>query len=95
MTELHWILGAVVLVIHHRQIADHDDTDGKRDTGLLESALMKSKNLYHYGSPKLSMPEIAAAYAYGIARNRAFIDGNKRTALVTRRLFLVLNNVQI
>lgn len=95
MTEPKWISDTVVLAIHCRQIAEHGGMDGVRDIGLLESALMKPKNLYHYSSPKPSIPEIAAAYAYGIARNHAFIDGNKRTALVTCRLFLALNGVDL
>lgn len=95
MAEPKWILGEVVLAIHQRQIAEHGGMDGVRDKGLLESALAKLRNLYHLGDPKPSIAEIAAAYAYGIVRNHAFVDGNKRTALVICRLFLALNGVEL
>lgn len=94
MTEPKWISDAIVHAVHRRQIAEHGGMDGVRDAGLLESALSKPKNLFYYADPKPSIPEIAAAYAYGIARNHAFIDGNKRTALVVCRLFLALNGVE-
>ncbi len=94
MTEPKWISDAVVHAVHRRQIAEHGGMDGVRDAGLLESALSKPKNLFYYADPKPSIPEIAAAYAYGIARNHAFVDGNKRTALVVCRLFLALNGVE-
>ncbi len=95
MTEPKWILQDVALAVHRRQIAEHGGLDGVRDEGLFESALAKPQNLYHYNDPKPTMAEIAAAYAYGIARNHAFLDGNKRTALVICRLFLALNGVEL
>ena len=95
MAEPKWILGEVVLAVHQRQIAEHGGIDGVRDKGLLESALAKPRNLYHLGDPKPSIAEIAAAYAYGIVRNHAFVDGNKRTALVICRLFLALKGVEL
>lgn len=95
MAEPKWILDEVVLAVHQGQIAEHGGMDGVRDKGLLESALAKPRNLYHYNDPKPSIAEIAAAYAYGIAHNHAFIDGNKRTALVVCRLFLALNGVEL
>jgi len=57
----------------------------------LDSALNKPKNLYHYNNPEPDLATLAASYAYGIARNHPFIDGNKRTAFVVCRLFLKLN----
>lgn len=95
MTEPKWILRDVALAVHRRQIAEHGGLDGVRDEGLFESALAKPQNLYHYNDPKPTLAEIAAAYAYGIARNHAFLDGNKRTALVICRLFLALNGVEL
>lgn len=79
--------------IHRRQLAEHGGGDGVRDAGLLDSALNKPKQLWHYGEPLPDMADLAAAYAYGIACNHPFIDGNKRTALVVCRLFLKLNNI--
>ena len=63
--------------------------DGVRDRGMVESALARPANLARYGSPDAA--ELAAAYAYGIAKNHGFLDGNKRTAWVTARLFLADN----
>lgn len=63
---------------------------GLRDQGLLQSALAKPQYLHVYGdSPSLFA--LAAAYGYGLARNHAFIDGNKRTALLAIRAFLFIN----
>jgi death on curing protein len=60
-----------------------------RDHGLLESAMARPQNLAQYGEPDLA--ELAAAYAFGIARNHPFVDGNKRTAVVVSETFVVLN----
>lgn len=90
-----WINHDVVLAIHKRQIAEHGGSDAIRDKDLLESALGKPKNLYYYEKPKPSIAQMAASYAYGIAKNHPFIDGNKRTAFVVCMLFLQLNNLKI
>lgn len=95
MSEPKWVLDEVVLAVHSRQLAEHGGSDGLRDKQLLASALDKPKNAYHYKDPKPSMAEMAAAYAYGIACNHAFIDGNKRTALVICHLFLSLNGMKL
>jgi len=71
------------------QLAEHGGGAGLRDVNLLESALAKPENLAAYGDPDAAA--LAAAYGYGISRNHAFIDGNKRTALVAAELFLQLN----
>ncbi len=63
-----------------------------RDEGLLSSALARTQNLWAYAQPR---PDLAAAYAYGIARDHPFVDGNKRTALVAARTFLLLNGVNL
>jgi death-on-curing protein len=89
-----WIPQNAVLAIHRRQIAEHNGSDGVRDAGLLESALMRPKQLFAYGDPP-DLAALAAAYAFGIARNHPFIDGNNRTALVTSRTFLVINGADI
>jgi death-on-curing protein len=95
MAEPKWVLDGMVRAVHRRQIAEHGGLDGVRDEGLLQSALLRPQNLYHYNDPKPAMAELAAAYAYGIARNHAFIDGNKRTALVVCRLFLRYNGMEL
>lgn len=95
-----WILPQTVLAIHDAQIADHGGLPGLRDLGLLESALARPKNLLAHAdsSPAPQTPDacdLAAAYAYGLARNHAFIDGNKRTAYVVARLFLLLHGLDL
>lgn len=95
MSEPIWIDEAAILAIHSRQLAEHGGGDGTRDSGLLDSAINRAKNLYHYGNPPPSIEDMAAAYAYGIAKNHPFIDGNKRSALVACILFLNRNGYDI
>ncbi len=91
--EPEWIPLGVALAIHERQLAEHGGGLGVRDEGLIESALARPVNSWHYG--EADMASLAAAYAYGVARNHPFVDGNKRTAWVLARLFLRLNGVEI
>ena len=94
MDEPIWIDKPEVLVAHSRQLAEHGGSDGIRDESLLDSALAKPRNVFAYAdSPTL--PMLAASYAFGIARNHAFVDGNKRTALVICEGFLRLNGLRI
>jgi death-on-curing protein len=88
-TDWKWIDQEVVLAIHDQQIAEHGGTNGVRDMGLIESALARPRNLAGYSVSDVF--DLAVEYGYGIARNHGFIDGNKRTAYVVTRLFLVLN----
>jgi death-on-curing protein len=88
-----WIERAVILAIHDIQLAEHGGGSGIRDVNLLESALARPINLAAYGQP--DAPALAAAYGYGISRNHAFIDGNKRTGFVAAELFLRLNGCQL
>ena len=81
--------------INRAQIAEHGGEDGVRDQGLLESALTKPQNSYLYNLQASDTATLAAAYAFGIASNHPFIDGNKRTALVVCLLFLRLNGVDL
>lgn len=90
-----WVTHTVVLAIHDEQIAEHGGTPGVRDIGLLESALNRPVNLETYGDPAPNISDLAAAYAFGIAKNHAFFDGNKRVSLVVTRLFLQLNGHDI
>jgi death on curing protein len=86
-----WILPEVVQAIHKRQLAEHGGSGGIRDLGLLDSALVRAQNLYLYSDDEMSLSRLAAAYAFGIARNHPFVDGNKRTAFVVCMLFLKMN----
>jgi death-on-curing protein len=81
------------LAIHDRQLAEHGGGVGVRDEGALASALARPVNKWSYGEDRID--SLAAAYAFGVARNHPFVDGNKRTAWVLARLFLALNKVQI
>lgn len=91
MSDWRWVAGDVVLALHDEQLAEHGGAPGTRDPGLLESALARPLNLSTYGEPDAAA--LAAAYAFGIARNHPFVDGNKRTAAVTALVFLELNEV--
>jgi death-on-curing protein len=93
MDEPVWVLKAVVLALHEEQLAEHGGSPGLRDEGLLDSALDRPRNLYGYGSPDLA--DLAASYAHAIAKNHAFVDGNKRTSLVVAELFLALNGAEL
>jgi death-on-curing protein len=91
MDDPIWISVELATAIHKRQLAEHGGADGVRDQGLLESALGRPRNSFAYIDPTPDIPALAASYAFGIARNHAFLDGNKRTAYVVCRTFLLLN----
>jgi death-on-curing protein len=93
MSEPAWLRLEVILAAHDEQLAEHGGGVGIRDRGLLESALARPLNLYNYGKPSLA--QLAAAYAFGLARNHPFVDGNKRTALVAAEAFLGLNGFDL
>ena len=88
-----WIKESYVLAIHEEQIAEHGGLAGVRELPLLQSALARPQNLEAYGNPDLA--DLAAAYAVGIARNHAFLDGNKRTAWVVTETFLLKNGYEL
>ena len=80
--------------MHSQQLADHGGSDGMRDETLLDSALAKPLNVFAYADEP-DLFRLAASYAFGIARNHAFVDGNKRIAIVAAGLFLELNGYRI
>ncbi len=84
-----WVAIEVAQAAHLEQLAEHGGAAGVRDARLMESAMARPQNLVVYGEPDAA--ELAAAYAFGIARNHPFADGNKRTAAVVSETFLVLN----
>jgi death-on-curing protein len=88
-----WVREDAVLAIHDRQIVEHGGEAGLRDPGLLASALARPRNLLAYGDPPPDPAALAAAYAFGIARDHPFVDGNKRTAYIVCRTFLILNGL--
>lgn len=92
---IFWLEKAAALAIHDRQVAEHGGSAGVRDEGLLESALGRPQQLHAYGDPAPDLADLAAALAYGLARNHPFVDGNKRTAAVCCETFVELNGAMI
>ena len=93
MTAWRWVRADLTYAIHDRQLAEHGGLDGVRDKGAVESALARPQNPDVYASADAAA--LAAAYAYGLARNHDFADGNKRTAWVIARLFLADNGYRL
>ncbi len=89
MRKWVWIERSVILAAHDEQLAEHGGSPGLRDAGLLDSALARPLNRAAYGEPDAA--DLAAAYAYGLATNHPFVDGNKRIAFIALELFLALN----
>ena len=88
-----WLDVQIALAVHDRQLAEHGGSQGVRDPAMLESALARPRNKWGHGEDDRC--SLAAAYAFAIARNHPFVDGNKRTAWVFARLFLALNGVAL
>jgi len=82
-----------VFRIHARSLAEHGGSDGVRDRGLIESALASARNTLLYARGDLF--DIAASYAFHLSEAQAFIDGNKRTAVVAAMVFLAQNGVYV
>lgn len=91
MIDRIWVDAGVALAVHDEQLAEHGGASGVRDANAFESAMARPINLAAYGDP--DMAALAAAYAFGLARNHAFVDGNKRTAYVVAEIFLALNGI--
>lgn len=92
MSEPVWITEELAKAIHARQLREFGGPPDLRDATMLTSALDRPKNKWSYEQAEL--PELAAAYAYGIAKNHPFVDGNKRAALLSLVIFLDLNGIQ-
>lgn len=93
MSEWIWIDRDVLLAAHDEQLQEHGGATGIRDEGMFDSALARPQNLAAYGEPDAAA--LAASYAFGLAKNHAFVDGNKRIALVALELFLNLNGFEL
>ena len=91
--EPAWVGVPVALAIHDRQLAEHGGGAGLRQMDLLEAALARPQHKWHY--ERADLVGLAASYAFGIARNHPFIDGNKRTAWVVANLFLARNGLTV
>lgn len=92
MSRIVWLTSELVQAIHARQLRLFGGPTSLRDEGALESALGRPVNRVAYGEPDLA--ELAAAYAFGIAKNHPFVDGNKRASLLALVTFLGLNNIE-
>jgi death-on-curing protein len=90
MSEPIWVRRETLELLHSESIAEHGGLDGLRDEGLSESAIARPRNLLAYEGV-IDIPRLAACYAFGLAKNHPFNDGNKRVAFVAAGLFLRLN----
>jgi death-on-curing protein len=89
MSGWRWVNRQVLLLLHEESLAEHGGARGLRDEGLLDSALSRPLNLALYDDPDVA--DLAAAYAMALAKNHAFVDGNKRAAFLALGMFLALN----
>ena len=88
-----WVDRRALVLLHADSLAEHGGAPGLRDEGLLESALARPLNLAAYGQPDVAA--LAASYGVGLAKNHAFVDGNKRAAFLAMGLFLGLNGQRL
>ena len=93
MSQFRWIDKQLLVTLHDESLALHGGASGIRDEGLLDSALNRAVNLAMYGNPDFA--ELAVAYGVGLAKNHAFVDGNKRAAFLSIGLFLGLNGYKL
>ena len=93
MTQWKWINRQVLLLLHDESLAEHGGASGLRDVGLLDSALARPVNLALYEQPDVA--SLAASYGVGLAKNHAFVDGNKRAAFLAVGLFLAINGYRL
>ncbi|UYO43809.1 type II toxin-antitoxin system death-on-curing family toxin [Rhodopseudomonas palustris] len=91
MSEPFWLTRQMIVAIHDEQLAIHGGAGGLRDEGMLDSALDRPRNKWSYEQAEL--PELAASYTFDIARNRPFVDGNKRASLLALHTFLAVNGI--
>jgi death-on-curing protein len=89
-SEPKWISKRALLLLHEQSLAEFGGAGGMRDEGLLDSALARPRNTHAY-NPESTLEELAASYGFGIAKNHAFVDGNKRAAFMAIGLFLAIN----
>lgn len=94
IAEPKWISKRALLLLHEESIATFGGARGIRDEGLLDSALARPKNRRLY-QPEHVLADLAASYAYGLVKNHAFVDGNKRIAFLSIGLFLALNGYRL
>lgn len=94
LAKIRFLSRSTVVSLHRESLAEHGGLDGVRDEGLLQSALHRCVNKAEY-EPEASIPQLAAALAFGLAMNHPFNDGNKRIALIASFVFLELNGHRV
>lgn len=94
MGEPVWLSRQLIEALHADQVREHGGQLGLRDAALLESALARPQHVWSY-DPDADFATFAAEYAFGLARNHPFLDGNKRIAFVAANVFLILNGFEI
>lgn len=92
--EPRWISKKALLLLHEESLAAFGGARGLRDEGLLDSALARPQNTHAYKAES-TVADLAASYAYGLAKNHAFVDGNKRAAFLSIGLFLAINGYRL
>lgn len=92
--EPRWLDRKLIDFVQREVITRHGGQHGLRDEGLLESAILRPRQLWHYGAPS-GLHSLAASYAFGLARNHPFVDGNKRVSFVACLLFMRLNGLHL
>ena len=95
MSEPVWLDEVIIRILHSEQLQQFGGLPGIRDETLLGSALARPKNRWAYSSPKPDVIALAASYAFGLAKNHPFCDGNKRVSLIASQLFLQMNGLRI
>ncbi|MDP9169224.1 MAG: type II toxin-antitoxin system death-on-curing family toxin [Acidobacteriota bacterium] len=93
-SEPRWISRKALLLLHEESLSEFGGARGLRDEGLLESALARPRNTHAY-NPAATLAELAASYCYGVAKNHAFVDGNKRAAFLCVGVFLAINGYRL
>jgi death-on-curing protein len=92
--EPRWISKKALLLLHEESLAAFGGARGLRDEGLLDSALARPRNTHAY-NPDSTIADLAASYAFGLAKNHAFVDGNKRVAFLSIGVFLTINGYRL
>lgn len=97
--EPRWISKKALLLLHEESLATFGgapslNNEGLRDEGLLDSALARPQNTHAY-NPDCTMADLAASYAFGLTKNHAFVDGNKRAAFLSIGIFLAINGLAL
>jgi death-on-curing protein len=90
-----WLEKELIIAIHDRQLVEFGGSSGIRDESLLESAIARPQQAYAYGDPLPDLAALAASLAFGLSRNHPFVDGNKRTAHVSYRVFLAIHGAEL